>query len=67
MTLMDGLNDSQKQIAQLAALGLNNKAIAAQVYLSVKTVKNHLTVIYRAYQVRDRIELMLKLAGEKAS
>lgn len=67
MTPMDGLNDSQKQIAQLAALGLNNKAIAAQVYLSVKTVKNHLTVIYRAYQVRDRIELMLKLAGEKAS
>lgn len=37
------LTDRQREIAELVARGLTNKAIARETGLAVQTVKNHIT------------------------
>ena len=51
------LTATERQIAHLAAAGLTNREIAAQAFLSVKTVEATLTRVYRKLGVRSRIAL----------
>jgi len=46
----------QRHILSLLRQGLDNQAIAQQTSLSVKTVENHLTRLYRQIQVQSRLE-----------
>lgn len=50
------LSSRQKEILRLLDEGLDNQSIARRLSLSVKTVENHLTRIYRLLGVTNRIE-----------
>ena len=50
------LTEREREIMGLVAQGLRNRQIAAALFLSEKTVKNHINHIYRKLQVRDRDE-----------
>jgi DNA-binding CsgD family transcriptional regulator len=56
------LTPRQRQICQLAAAGKANRAIASELYLSIKTVETHLAAAYRKLGVRTRGELSRSLA-----
>lgn len=51
---MDDLTPRQRQIAKLVARGMTNSEIANELYITVPTVKNALTEIYRALGIETR-------------
>ena len=53
----DGLTPSELRVAQLAAIGLTNPEIAAQVFVSRKTVEATLARIYRKLAISSRGQL----------
>jgi DNA-binding CsgD family transcriptional regulator len=57
------LTPQELQIAKLVAEGRTNKAIAAQLYLSPKTIEYHLANAYRKLDVHSRVELTRLLAA----
>ena len=50
------LTTRQREILRLLQQGLDNQTIARQIGLSVKTVENHLTRLYRQLNVQSRLE-----------
>jgi DNA-binding CsgD family transcriptional regulator len=52
-----GLTPREREIADLAAAGLSNRAIAERLVVSVRTVDNHLQHIFAKLGVRSRREL----------
>ena len=53
------LTPRQRQILRLAAVGKTNKAIAQELFLSIKTVETHLAAGYRKLGVSGRGEIGL--------
>jgi DNA-binding NarL/FixJ family response regulator len=53
------LTDRERQILERVAAGDSNKEIGAQLHLSEKTVKHHMTNILQKLQVRNRVEAAL--------
>jgi DNA-binding CsgD family transcriptional regulator len=51
------LSSREREIADLAAAGVQSKEIAAALFISVRTVNNHLQKIYAKLGVRSRAEL----------
>jgi DNA-binding CsgD family transcriptional regulator len=56
---IEALTEREREILDLLAQGLSNKMIAAQLYLSVRTVEGHLANIYSRLGVHSRTEAML--------
>jgi len=56
------LTDRERSILQLVAEGLTNKEIAADLFLSEKTIKHYMTNILQKLQVRNRVEAALLAA-----
>jgi DNA-binding CsgD family transcriptional regulator len=56
------LTATQRQICELAAVGLRNSEIAARLFLSGKTVEANLSQAYRKLGIRSRTELAAQLA-----
>ena len=54
---LDVLTDRERRVARLAGRGLSNKEIAAQLYVSVRTVANQLQSAYAKLGIHDRREL----------
>ena len=54
------LTDRERDVLDLLAQGRRNADIAAQLYLSPKTVSNHLTVIFTKLQVAGRGEAIVR-------
>lgn len=52
------LTEREREVLVLLAEGLSNKAIAARLYLSVRTVDGHLSNLYARLGVRSRTEAM---------
>ncbi len=50
------LSPRQTEILDLVARGHANKMIARQLYLSEKTVKNQLTIVFRKLNVQSRTQ-----------
>jgi DNA-binding CsgD family transcriptional regulator len=48
----DGLTETERQVAALAAEGRSNKEIAAALFMGVSTVESHLSHVYRKLGVR---------------
>jgi DNA-binding CsgD family transcriptional regulator len=57
------LTDKEAQVAWLAAQGLTNAQIARLLFLSAKTVDNHLSHVYGKLGITSRRELMLGSGG----
>lgn len=58
------LSDSEKRVAVLAACGHTNRDIAARLYVTVSTVEQHLTRVYRKLRIGGRDELPIELQFE---
>ncbi len=56
---VDGLSEREREVLQLVARGLPNKLIARELSISEKTVKAHLTQIFRTIGVTDRTQAAL--------
>ncbi|KAA3663943.1 MAG: DNA-binding response regulator [Chloroflexi bacterium] len=50
------LSTRQRDILRLLVKGMDNRAIATRLDLSVKTIENHLTRLYRQLKVQSRLE-----------
>lgn len=50
------LSPRQRDILELLSKGLDNRAIASELGLSVKTIESHLTRLYRLLDVQSRLE-----------
>jgi len=57
------LTETERRVAELAASGLKNWEVAAQLFLSPKTVEANLARIYRKLGIHSRAELGARLAG----
>lgn len=63
------LTPSQRRVTELAAEGRTTRQVAAELFLSPKTVEGHLTAAFRTLGISSRAELrpLLEAAGDKAS
>ena len=61
------LTARERQIAHSVASGRSNKEIAAQMRISEKTVKAHLGAVFQKLGVRDRLQLVVRMAAIDAS
>lgn len=73
---LPSLTTRQRDILQLLQQGLDNQTIAQRLGLSVKTIENHLTRLYRLLDVQSRLEAVnyvmkhpgvLAVSGQKAA
>lgn len=53
------ITEREKRLLTLIAQGKNNQEIAEELFLSVGTVKNHITVILDKLELRDRTQLAI--------
>jgi DNA-binding NarL/FixJ family response regulator len=53
------LSPREREVLDLIANGANNREIASQLYISSKTVKNHVTSILSKLNLRDRTQAAL--------
>jgi DNA-binding CsgD family transcriptional regulator len=56
-----GLSPTEQRVAALAASGRTNAEIAAELFITVRTVESNLTRVYRKLGVRSRTELVRTL------
>jgi DNA-binding CsgD family transcriptional regulator len=52
-----GLSEAERRVAALAAHGYTNREIAERLYVTVSTVEQHLTHVYRKLNVTRRTDL----------
>jgi two-component system NarL family response regulator len=55
-----GLSDREMEILRYVVRGSSNREIGTSLFISEKTVKNHLSSIYRKLAVEDRTQAALK-------
>lgn len=53
---IDTLTEREKEVLVLIAHGESNRNIARKLFISEKTVKNHITNIFRKLNVEDRTQ-----------
>jgi len=56
---VDRLTSREKEVLSMISRGLNNDDIAERLVISEKTVRNHVSNIYRKLQVKDRTQAAL--------
>jgi two-component system nitrate/nitrite response regulator NarL len=60
---LEQLTPREREIAELLGVGASNKEIAHQLRVAEKTVKAHLTSIFRKLEIPDRLHLALFVNG----
>jgi DNA-binding NarL/FixJ family response regulator len=55
-----GLTPRVQEFLQLIAAGQNNAAIARSLFLSEKTVRNHVSNVFAKLQAADRAEAIVR-------
>jgi DNA-binding CsgD family transcriptional regulator len=61
-----GITEREQEIIRLVAAGLGNREVGKRLFISPKTVKNHMTNIYEKTGVRNRVQLanLLRRPGD---
>lgn len=54
----EALSDAEMRVAQLAVGGCSNRQIASRLFVTVSTVEQHLTRVYRKLGIRRRMDLV---------
>ena len=62
-----GISPREKELALLVLQGRNNSEIAEALFISVSTVKTHLSNIYEKFGIKNRYELITFLANKSAT
>ena len=57
--ILDQLTPREKEVVALIAQGISNQEIAEKLYISIKTVKNHITSILSRLNLRDRTQVAI--------
>ena len=57
--LLKGLSNRETEVAELLTQGLPNKEIANRLFVTEKTVKFHLTNVYKKMNVKSRSQLIV--------
>jgi DNA-binding NarL/FixJ family response regulator len=63
-TWSKNLTEREKQVARTLASGASNKEIARALGITERTVKAHVGAIFDKLQVRDRLQLSLRVNGQ---
>jgi two-component system nitrate/nitrite response regulator NarL len=58
-TIIDALTPRELEVAKMVRLGGNNKMIARELDISERTVKAHLSAIFRKLDIQNRLHLAL--------
>ena len=64
-SILNKLSDREQEIAKHIYTGQKNRDIAEELFISERTVKAHLTTIYKKLNIRNRLELSLILAEKR--
>lgn len=59
--LKEPLSKREREVVEHVTEGLANSEIADKMFISIRTVKAHLTSIFKKTECRDRLELALKM------
>ncbi|MGP9665051.1 LuxR C-terminal-related transcriptional regulator [Halomonas sp. AOP22-C1-8] len=59
------LTERERSVALAVVRGLTNKEVARQLDITERTVKAHLSAVFKKLAVRDRFQLMLKVAPSR--
>lgn len=54
--MINSLTKREYEVLILIAEGLNNRTIAERLFISEKTVKNHISNIFKKLEVKDRVQ-----------
>jgi DNA-binding NarL/FixJ family response regulator len=54
------LTEREREVLTLIAQGVSNKDIAERLFISAKTVSNHITNIFSKLQVADRAQAIIR-------
>ncbi|GEK73315.1 MULTISPECIES: response regulator transcription factor [Halomonas] len=65
--MLDRLTQRERAVAVAVAEGNSNKAVARLLGITERTVKAHLGAVFRKLEVRDRMQLVLKLSHQEQS
>jgi DNA-binding NarL/FixJ family response regulator len=57
------LSARELEVARMVAAGAANREIAARLFITEGTVKNHVSSMLRKLGLRDRTQLALRLTG----
>ena len=59
--LLNELSEREQEVALMVTEGMSNQQIADKIFVSLRTVKAHLSSIYSKTGLRNRLALGLKL------
>jgi DNA-binding NarL/FixJ family response regulator len=54
------LTDREREVLELVARGRNNTEIARELFISGKTVRNHVSNVFAKLQVTDRAQAIVR-------
>jgi DNA-binding CsgD family transcriptional regulator len=57
--IQKGLSNREAELSELVSMGLSNKEVGNQLFITEKTVKFHLTNIYKKLNVKSRAQLIV--------
>jgi DNA-binding CsgD family transcriptional regulator len=60
------LSNREAEIAYLVSGGLTNKEVASEAYITEKTVKFHMTNVYKKMGIRSRSQLVVMIMKKTA-
>jgi DNA-binding NarL/FixJ family response regulator len=63
---VDALTPGELRVARLAAQALGNRDIAQALFITTKTVSDHLSSAYRKLNISSRDELATAMAADRA-
>ena len=64
---LEGLTQREAEIAMLVAVGASNKRVAQRLEITERTVKCHMSSLFRKTGARDRLQLALLINGGRAA